>query len=153
MEEEEPTRPSARDEAWAYRRRGTPSTEHAKLREQRCVFTGDDLPHSSEDSEAWAYMRRWKPKMNMPETLSGIPGFEDRRETEGASGAAAAAGKQEWTYERNWREAVDIDVAKEASRRHADVQKLVANKQENVWGIRMPPRKRGELLSPWAERH
>ena len=43
-----------------------------------------------------------------------------------------------------------------ASTRHkeqADRDKLVANKAENVWGMRAPPRKKGELLTPFAPRY
>ena len=155
----------ARDEAWAYKKLGTPSTEHIQKREQRCVFTGDDLPPQQDASEQWQYMRRWKSKTMMPEGLGGIPGFGPSSPNVGdeanaaaddyerSVAAAAARIKQDWESERVWREDRQTDANFDMAKRREDVDKLVANKAENVWGMREPPRKKGELLTPFAPRH
>ena len=79
--------------------------------------------------------------MMMPEGLAGIPGFgplptdddeASAAEYERLPAAAAARVKQDWQSERVWREDRQTEAKFAAAKRREDVDKLIANKAENV---------------------
>ena len=47
---------------------------------------------------------------------------------------------------------VDGDVAKETALRRAAVENDKANRAQSEWGMRLPPRGKGELWTPYAPR-
>ena len=115
MEEEESTRPSARDEAWAYRRRG-----NCRRSTQNCASSGafsrGMTVAPSEDSEyARAALEAKDEHAGDPErhTASRTGGRRRpvRRRRQGSRSDMSAIGAKQ-----------SIEVAKEASRRHADAE-------------------------------
>lgn len=117
-------------------------------RNNRCMFTGDDLPPPASRPDSLRRLSEWKTRMVMPETIDQLQGFE-RQERPG-TGARGQDGV--WSHERAWREMRSDDAKVDATKRRVDVDKEVANKLDNAYGMRVPPRKKGELLPPWAPR-
>ena len=165
--------PKHRDEAWRFGvglKPGTarptplpPATDTliarvdaaaAAPRQERCVFTGDDLPRPSTATatqpEALRRLSQWKTRLVMPERLEGVDGFGALRQHH--ANPPAKAEDAQWAEEKAYREMIDGFDARDAQKRRGEVDLLIADKQVNAYGERLPTRARGDLLSPWAPR-
>ena len=60
--------------------------------------------------------------------------------------------KPQWAEEKAYREMIDGFDARDAQKRRGEVDLLIADKQVNAYGERLPTRARGDLLPPWAPR-
>ena len=122
----------------------------------RCVFTGDDLPRApvatASQPEALRRLQQWKTRMVMPERLESIGGFDALKGLERDGGKEKFKQDREWQEELAFRAWNDETRAKDVRKRRDEVDKLIADKQVNAYGERLPPRARGELLPPWAPR-
>ena len=126
----------------------------AAPRQERCVFTGDDLPRPSTATatqpEALRRLSQWKTRLVMPERLEGVDGSGALRQHH--ANPPAKAEDAQWAEEKAYREMIDGFDARDAQKRRGEVDLLIADKQVNAYGERLPTRARGDLLPPWAPR-
>ena len=166
--------PRYRDEAWRFGaglKAGTarptplpPATDTLIARvdaaaappQQRCVYTGDDLPRPSSATaaqpEALRRLQQWKTRLVMPERLEGLDGFGALMHHQHHAKPKAKAKDAQWEEEKAYREMMDGTEARDERKRRDEVDLLIADKQVNAYGERLPTRAKGELLPPWAPR-